>query len=219
MTAPIVNTTLPIVIVGAGQSEPEDIETARKFGSLIVAADGGAERVLASGFLPDAVIGDLDSLSGAARRKIPPDRLHPMTEQETTDFDKCLRLVEAPLVIALGVAGPRLDHTLATFNSMVRHREKRVVVLGRHDLVFHAPGYCELDVPSGTRFSLFPMAAVTGRSEGLRWPIDGIEFAPGGRIGTSNVATGTVRLSFDGPGMLVIMPRQMLSSAVAALQS
>ena len=218
MTAPIVNAELPIVLVGAGQCEPEDIETARDFGSLIVAADGGAELVLSSGILPDAVIGDLDSLSGAARRKIPPDRLHPVAEQETTDFDKCLRLVEAPLVIALGVAGPRLDHALAAFNSMVRHSKKRVVVLGRRDLVFHAPSYIELDVPSGTRLSLFPMAAVTGRSEGLRWPIDGIEFAPGGRIGTSNVATGPVRLSFDGPGMLVILPRQMLSSAVAALQ-
>jgi len=30
------------------------------------------------------------------------------------------------------------------------------------------------------------MAAVQGRSGGLRWPIDGLPFAPDGRIGTSN---------------------------------
>jgi thiamine pyrophosphokinase len=70
---------------------------------------------------------------------------------------------------------------------------------------------------SGDRFSLFPMAGVTGRSEGLKWPIAGLQFAPDARGGTSNQALGPVRLQMDGPGMLVIVPRARLDVALAGL--
>jgi thiamine pyrophosphokinase len=71
----------------------------------------------------------------------------------------------------------------------------------------------------GTRVSLFPMAAVTGRSSGLRWSIDGLAFHPAKRIGTSNEATrGEIRIETDGPGLLVILPRSELDEAAAALR-
>jgi thiamine pyrophosphokinase len=61
------------------------------------------------------------------------------------------------------------------------------------------------------------MAPVTGQSSGLRWPLDGISFAPWARIATSNEVTGPVALAFDGPGMLVITPREVLAQVSAAL--
>ena len=212
----IVLSPAPIIIVGAGDVSAEDLETVRESGHRVVAADGGALRCIEAGVLPDAVIGDLDSLADGMRA-IPADRIHRIAEQDTTDFDKCLRSVSAPLVLAYGVSGPRLDHTLAVFTALVQHSERRVVVVGAADLVFHAPTRLALDLAPGTRLSLFPMAPVTGRSEGLRWPIDGIGFAPAGRIGTSNEVTGPVRLGFDGPGMLVITPREALAQVTAAL--
>ena len=60
------------------------------------------------------------------------------------------------------------------------------------------------------------MAAVTGRSSGLEWPIRGLNFAPAGRIGTSNRATGPVSLDFDGDGMLAILPKTRLDRLLAA---
>jgi thiamine pyrophosphokinase len=204
----------PIIVVGAGDVSAEDLETVRESGHPVVAADGGARRCLEAGVMPAAVIGDLDSFDGSG---IPAERIHRIAEQETTDFDKCLRSVTAPLVLAYGVSGPRLDHTLAVFTAIVQHSERRVVVVGAADLVFHVPPRLALDLAPGTRLSLFPMAPVTGRSEGLRWPIAGLDFAPAGRIGTSNEATGPVRLWFDGPGMLVITPRAALAQVSAAL--
>ena len=56
----------------------------------------------------------------------------------------------------------------------------------------------------------------TGRSQGLRWPIDHIRFTPEGRIGTSNQATGPVQLSLEGP-MMVMLPRECLGAALTAL--
>jgi thiamine pyrophosphokinase len=212
----IVRSRNPIVVVGAGHVSAEDLALVRALGHPVVAADGGALACVAAGILPEAVIGDLDSL-GELAAAIPVERLHRVAEQETTDFDKCLRSIAAPLVLAFGVTGPRLDHTLAVCTTLVQRAEVRAVVVGEADLLFHAPARVALDLPPGSRLSLFPMAEVTGRSEGLRWPIDGIGFAPAGRIGTSNEVTGPVRLAFDGPGMIVITPRAALERVSAAL--
>ncbi|HLQ20103.1 MAG TPA: hypothetical protein VK146_14095 [Tabrizicola sp.] len=76
----------------------------------------------------------------------------------------------------------------------------------------------EVSVAPGEPVSLFPMAQVTGRSEGLEWPIAGISFAPDGMIGTSNRAIARrVVLEFDRRGMLVILPRHRLDAAIKAL--
>jgi thiamine pyrophosphokinase len=96
--------------------------------------------------------------------------------------------------------------------------EKCLLLLGRRDLCFLAPPVLDLPLRRGTRLSLFPLRPVRGTSEGLQWPIDGIGFAPGARIGTSNVALGPVRLSFEEPGMLLILPAAELATAVGALQ-
>ncbi|UYV37753.1 hypothetical protein N4R57_01135 [Rhodobacteraceae bacterium D3-12] len=71
----------------------------------IVAADGAAQEVLRHGFMPEAVIGDFDSLSEASKRRISQDRLHEISEQDSTDFEKCLSRIEAPLVLGVGFEG------------------------------------------------------------------------------------------------------------------
>ncbi len=213
----IIHSHDPIVLVGAGNVSAGDMDLVRVHGSKVVAADGGAAHCLAAGIVPDAVVGDLDSADGSVLQAIPADRIHRIDEQETTDFDKCLRSVEAPVILAVGFAGPRLDHFLAVCNTLVRNSGKRAVVVGPKDIAFHATPRLALDLAPGERVSLFPMVPVTGRSRGLRWPIDGIAFDILGRVGTSNQATGRVELEFDNPGMLVLMPREALVAVMRAL--
>ncbi|MEC8195182.1 MAG: thiamine pyrophosphokinase, partial [Pseudomonadota bacterium] len=110
-----------------------------------------------------------------------------------------------------------MDHELAVHNALVRYPNRRCVLIGETDVLCVAPPKLTLDVAAGTRVSLFPMRAVTGRSEGLKWPIDGLDFAPDGMIGTSNAATGPVTLEMDGPGMLLILPKALLSELVKTL--
>lgn len=214
---PLVRADSPVTLLGASAVCAQDIEEILTFAPCLVAADGGAGVALDYGRVPDAVIGDFDSLPQLATEGLTPDRLFRIDEQDSTDFEKCLRRIDAPLILALGFTGRRLDHELAVYAALVRYPERTCIVVGSHDVVFHAPRYLALDLAPGTRLSLFPFAPVSGRSEGLRWPIDGIAFAPDGRIGTSNEVTGPVRLGFDGPGMLVIMPRAALGAALAAL--
>lgn len=215
----IVHSKTGITLIGGGETDAETVRSALGFAPDVVAADGGADVALSFGLRPSAVIGDFDSISEAARATLPADRLFPIAEQDSTDFDKCLRSIAAPFILALGFTGARLDHTLAAFNTLARHPHRRVIVLGGPDLCFLAPPALSLDLTVGARFSLFPMAGVSGTSRGLRWEIGGLDFAPDGISGTSNeVAVPRVDLSFERPGMLVILPCEALQVVIEALQ-
>ncbi|MDJ0827351.1 MAG: thiamine diphosphokinase [Rhodobacter sp.] len=207
-----------MTLIGAAPVSEAVFRESFALSEMLVAADGGADAALRLGGLPDAVIGDLDSLGSEPRTQIPADRLHRIAEQDSTDFDKALRSIAAPLVLAVGFTGARLDHELAVWNTLARRATQMAIVVGEHDICFQCPAQLRLDLAAGTRLSLFPMRAVAGRSDGLRWPIDGIEFAPWGRVGTSNEALGPVTLTMAGPGMLVVLPRTALTVAVQALR-
>lgn len=215
--AGIIETSEGITLVGGGNVTATSVNEALTLAPRLVAADGGADRTLRIGLSPEAVIGDMDSISPAARAAISPDRLFAVPDQDTTDFEKCLSAISAPLILAVGFSGPRADHAMAVCNALVRAPAQRCIVIGATDIVLAAPLRLDLPLRAGTRVSLFPMAEVSGESRGLEWPIGGLDFAPGGRIGTSNRATGPVSLSFPKPGMLVILPRRLLRVAAAAL--
>lgn len=215
----IVRESEAITLIGGARVAPGDIEAALGLAPLVVAADGGADTALAAGITPRAVIGDFDSISAAARARLPEAILHPMDDQDSTDFEKCLAHVEAPLILGLGFTGDRLDHQMAACNALVRHAARRCVLLGAHDLMFLCPPVLDLPLEPGCRVSLFPMGAVEGASDGLEWPIGGINFAPDGRVGTSNRALGAVSLSVTTPKMLVTLPAHTLRTVVRALGS
>lgn len=209
----------PVTLVGGGDAEAAQLRLALSLAPRLLAADGGANMAVAEGLSPELVIGDFDSVTAETLAAIGANRHMHIPEQESTDFEKCLMRISAPFILGLGFMGPRADHGLAAWNGLVRHAGARCILLGREDLAFAAPARLALDLAPGTRFSLFPMARVTGQSRGLRWPIDGLVLAPDGRIGTSNEATGRVELAFDGPGMLVILPVGCLDAAITALRS
>lgn len=216
MTRPILRTDQGVTVIGGGLVTAEDLDLALEVAPRLVAADGGADRALALGRTPEWVIGDLDSISAAARSALPTDRVVHVAEQDSTDFTKCLRRIDAPFILAVGFAGLRLDHTLAVLTAMTVQRRSRVILLASDDLAFLAPPRLTLALAPGTRVSLFPMGPAQGTSRGLEWPIDGLEFAPDGRVGTSNRATGPVTLDIEGQ-MLVMLPRATLTAVLTAL--
>ena len=213
----IVQSSVGITLVGGGPLTGSVLARSMTFAPRLVAADAGADRLLRLGQRPEAVIGDLDSISGQARAALG-DAVHHIPEQDTTDFDKALRSIAAPFVIGLGFSGARLDHGLAALNTLVRHPHRRCLLLGQGDVTFLAPPGITLRLPVGSRLSLFPLRAVRGQSAGLRWPIDGLDFAPDARTGTSNeVSQAQVSLAFDAPGMLIILPQRALPAVLDAL--
>lgn len=207
-----------VTLVGGGAADRAAFREAAALAPLVVAADGGADALEGWGARPEAVIGDMDSATVAdlwRRRGVPVLRL---SEQDTTDLEKCLYSVEAPFFVGVGFTGRRFDHTLAALHAMLRWR-KPLVLLGEDDAIFLCPTEWRARLSPGARVSFFPLQPVRGlASEGLAWPIAGLDFAPGVRIGTSNEASAeTVSARFDGPGMACVLERRFLAEAVAAL--
>ncbi|VDS09636.1 Thiamin pyrophosphokinase, catalytic domain [Paracoccus haematequi] len=217
MIPPLVISDRGVTVIGGGVATPYDLQTALAVAPTLVAADGGADRALALGQPPDWVIGDLDSITVGARKLIPAGRIHHVAEQDSTDFTKCLTRIAAPFVMAVGFSGLRLDHTLSALTAMASTPRPLVIMLASDDVVFVAPPRLTLPLMPGTRVSLYPMGPARGISTGLEWPIEGIEFAPGGRVGTSNRANGVVTLRIEGK-MLLMLPRNTLASVMTALR-
>ncbi len=198
---------------------PEDQNLVLSRVTSVVAADGGASTLIDSGRIPDAVIGDFDSLTDENKDRIPADRQFPIEEQDSTDFEKALRSLDTPLVLGAGFLGGRLDHQLAVLNTLVRFPDRPCVLIGGREVVFHAPPRIVLNLPKDEVVSLFPLKRVTGRSQGLQWPIEGLQFEPAGQVGTSNRVVSDVELQMDGPGMLVMTPRMSLDQVMQAFLS
>jgi thiamine pyrophosphokinase len=213
----IVHSFDPITLIGGGMVGPSDLEEALCLAPICVAADGGASVALAAGIDLAAVIGDFDSLSAEVLAKVPADRQHRITEQNSTDFDKCLRHIAAPVLVGVGFSGGRLDHQMAALHTLVARCDRPCVILGPQEVVFHCPPRIDLPTQAGDVVSLFPLAPVSGGSKGLEWPIDGLAFSPDRYVGTSNRAIGPMTLTMEGPGMLCILPRSMLGAVVQAL--
>jgi thiamine pyrophosphokinase len=219
VTRTLLNLARPVTLLGAGPVAPGQLASALALAPELIAADGGADLALAAGALPQAVIGDLDSVSTAGALQARGVPMHAVAEQDTTDLEKCLYSVAAPLYLGLGFLGGRIDHHLAAMNALVKHAGKAVVLIGPEDLCFLCPPELELKLAAGTRVSLFPMGPATGVvSEGLRWSVEGLAMAPDARIGTSNVALGgRMRVRFDAPRVLVILPGTLLPEVVRRL--
>ncbi len=200
----------PVLLVGNGPVEAAALALARPHCAAVVAADGGIKAALAHGLQPEAVIGDMDSC--------PPDytgQTVRIPDQNTTDFEKCLGTIKAPLIIGIGFLGGRLDHELAALNALVRSPQN-VVLIGETDLVFRLPATTRLALPLGTRISLFPMGPVSGvTSQGLAWPLAGLSLAPDGQISTSNHTTAPeISLSNPAQPLLCILPRAQLPATL-----
>jgi thiamine pyrophosphokinase len=182
-----------LVIVGGGTVDRELLRDLYLSGGHLIGADGGADEIVAAELMPEAIIGDFDSL-------VAPDgwlgrtRLLRIPEQDTTDFEKALYSTSAPVTVALGMTGKRLDHTLAALDAVARYGAERVIVLvDEADIAVALTGPFEFEVGEGERVSVHPLAPVRfKRSFGLKYPLDGIKLAPGERTGTSNEAPGGV---------------------------
>lgn len=209
-----------VTLVGGGPVTAPAVARARALAPHLVAADGGADALTALGLVPEAIIGDLDSLRDPAAWG-PPTRVVHLAEQDTTDFEKCLYATRAPLYLGVGFTGGRVDHLLATLSTMLRQGDRRVVLLDDGEAMAVAPPgrRLTLDLRPGSVVSIYPLIPVRAAwARGLDWPIEGLDLAPGGRISTSNAtAAGRVELEFQGPGALVVVESAGLAALIRAL--
>lgn len=216
MFRPILTYSGPATLVGGGEATPQMLTKLLRLAPPCIAADGGAHVALDAGVIPDAVIGDFDSLDARTRSSLPPERVHHIADQDSTDFEKCLAATDAPLILGLGFLGKRMDHTLAAYTALLKE-PRPIVLLSETELCFVAPPSIDLALEDGTPVGLYPLLAARLTTKGLRFPLTDAPVAPDGLISTSNHATGTVGIQTDRHAVLVILPIQTLERVMQSL--
>ena len=137
--------------------------------------------------LPEAVIGDMDSLSKALQERLAPIVVH-IEEQDYNDQTKAMRYVlahhpDVTDIHILGATGKREDHTIGNLGLLMEYPrlldlgDIHVEAVSDYSTAFAITDSCELHVGKGRRVSLFsPDNSLTIKSEGLQWPTDGVIF-------------------------------------------
>ena len=221
MKAGLLKFNAPVCLVGGGALTRTMLDEAMAFAPALIAADGAADRLADWGLMPDAVIGDMDSIGDVDHWKNSACRFIHLPEQDSTDFGKCLYATEAPLYLATGFTGRRIDHMLAVFSAMLGTPDKTVVLVGEAEVALLVPPHKTLtvEVSEGAIVSFYPLTPVKGiHSRGLRWSVQGLAMAAGQQIGTSNEATASsIEFAFDRAGALLMLERQYLSAVIDAL--
>lgn len=210
----------PVIVLGGGAFDVRLLSQLVEKGHPLIAADGAADTARAAGIEVSAIIGDFDSIADPDVFSNDVTKLH-LREQETTDFEKCLYSVDAPLFICFGMLGKRFDHSLAAIHAISRFGvKKNIVLVDQTDISLGVAGNFSIDLPIGERFSVFPLRDVHfERSTGLLYPLDDLCLRIGARIGTSNqvsqvpVEIKVKQQSTDEP-YLVILPLPHLEKLI-----
>ena len=191
----------------------------------IVCCDGALDRYLrytrdrSMTRLPDAVIGDMDSISASSRKKYAHLAVK-VDDQETNDqtkaFDYVIRTFrDVSEIIFLAATGKREDHTLGNMSLLMEYARRddvkasgiHIEMVSDYSTIIPVTDSTELDCGQGRSISIIsPDSSLRIRSEGLQWPTDNVIFDNWWKATLNRASEDTVKLTFSHPSAaLVIM--------------
>lgn len=188
---------------------------------VIYCTDGAYPTLLAKKIRPDYVVGDFDSismedLSPQVQAVLKPD-------QDYTDFHKCLELlvehgVEA--VDVFGSTGMEHDHYLGNLSTALKFKDDLdIVFYDDYATFFFADNDLELEGVNERIISLYPFPHATNvQSNGLFFPLNGMDLEITQQIGTRNHATeDIVHLSYDSGNLIIFISNYTLEEKDSVL--
>ena len=141
----------------------------------VVCCDGGADTYIEKGFIPNAIIGDGDSISAENRDRFS-DIIFYIPDQETNDQTKAVNFLISKgykNIAIVGATGKREDHTIGNISLLSDYKRMGVEVRCYTDYGFFVPCKDEVVMQSvdGQQLSIFNVSAHSFSSEGLKYPI------------------------------------------------
>ncbi|MBR5852093.1 MAG: thiamine diphosphokinase [Bacteroidaceae bacterium] len=142
---------------------------------FVVCCDGAADRYIATGCVPDAIVGDGDSISAENRKKFA-HLLHIISEQESNDQTKAVRhLMERGMrrIAIVGATGKREDHTIGNISLLIEYARTGCDVRSftDHGVFIPCNGTTTHKCRKGQQVSIFSITARDLSAEGLLYPI------------------------------------------------
>ena len=193
------------------------LDTLARSADVVIAADGGANRLAKAGRRPDLVVGDMDALTSDAQRELERSGVklerYP-TEKEETDgelaLDAALKRGADEILVAGAFGGARLDHMVGNLMLLAHEDFAAIdVALVTEHATFRSllgPGILEIEGAPGDWVTLEPLSEVARgvATDGLRYPLRHDELVRGSTRGVSNELTerrGSVEV---GEGLLLV---------------
>ena len=173
----------------------------------VFAADRGADLCLQAGVVPDMVVGDLDSISEEAKRRIGDIRL--IDEQDSTDAEKLLQTVVSlglREVTLTAIEGDLPDHALAVLHSAARSPLKiRFAYRRGIGWIMRGPAERIIESEDGRRISLLPITECSGVTLlGVQWPLSDANLHIHGLSSVSNRSEGPRVMAKIGAGVALL---------------
>lgn len=169
--------TSKTVIVADGTFPSHDIPAGYiRNADRIICCDGSAKNLIDAGWVPEAIVGDMDSISEELAVRYA-DRIFPDKDQKTNDLTKavtwCKKKGYNDLVI-VGATGKREDHTIGNISLLAEYIKDLKVIMVTDTGIF-LPFLVSSEISSfpGQQVSVFaidPDTEIT--SHGLRYPLN-----------------------------------------------
>lgn len=170
-------TEFDAVILANGDypTAPQPLEILRRGAPYVVCCDGAATAFVLHGGVPNAIVGDCDSLSDEIRTAFT-SIIHKIDEQEYNDLSKTVKFLMSigkRRIAILGATGKREDHTLGNISLLIEYMRwgMDVTMYTDHGVFIPCNGTTNLPCCPGQQLSLFSFGAVINRADGLRYPL------------------------------------------------
>ena len=164
------------VVLAGGEypTAPQPLEVLHS-APYVVCCDGAADSYIATGRVPDAIVGDGDSISANNRAEYA-HLLHIVTEQETNDQTKAVCFLQElgkRRIAIVGATGRREDHTIGNISLLIEYARAGAQVRSftDHGVFIPCNGDTTLKCRKGQQVSIFAITAKELSSEGLLYPI------------------------------------------------
>jgi thiamine pyrophosphokinase len=166
--------------------------------------------------MPDAVVGDMDTLAKSWRKRLDSIIIREQ-EQDYNDLTKAMRYVlgkhpDVTEIHILGAGGRREDHTvgnlglLMEFPRLLPLGDIRVDMVSDYSTAFAITESCELHVGKGRRVSLFsPDNSLVLRSKGLQWATDDVVFDNWWPATLNRATEDVIRLTLSHPSRVLVV--------------
>ena len=166
-----------IILADVEFPKNEDLLKLLREAERIICCDGSAQKLFAFGREPDAIVGDLDSLSPKLKAQFA-DRIYQYADQETNDLTKAVKFCISHNFTEIGILGStglREDHTLGNISLLAEYAlwTKSICLLtdyGRIDAMHSSRSFKSIPGQQVSIFSLTSDTCITAK--GLLYPIE-----------------------------------------------
>lgn len=164
------------VILAGGEfpTAPQPLQIIKET-PYIVCCDGAVDNYIATGAVPDAIVGDGDSISAYNKAKFR-HLLHIFAEQESNDQTKSVRFCMEQgknKIAIIGATGKREDHTIGNISLLIEYMRAGAEVYSYTDYGVFIPckGTTTHPCRKGQQVSIFSITAKDMSADGLLYPI------------------------------------------------